>query len=95
MNVNDTFVYEIKPDYDIGRFLNTNIQDNLFKYQLLMTPWIPNLKYNFKAAITHGKRPFLHEWLKNYDWLCYSSVLKSALCNYIVYYLNIQLKEVV
>jgi hypothetical protein len=49
-----------------------------------MAPWIPSLKYNFKADITHGKRPFLHEWLKHYVWLCYSSVLKGALCKYCV-----------
>jgi hypothetical protein len=49
-----------------------------------MTPWIPNLKYNFKVDITHGKRPFLHEWLMHYDWLCYSSILKGALCKYYV-----------
>jgi len=29
MHVYDTFVNEIKPDYDIGLFLSTNIQDNL------------------------------------------------------------------
>jgi hypothetical protein len=32
MNVYDTSVNEIKPDYNIGLFLNTNIQDNLLKY---------------------------------------------------------------
>jgi len=58
----DAFVNEIIPEYDIGLFLNKNIQVNLLKYQLLTTPWVPNSIYNFKADVRQGKRPFLHEW---------------------------------
>lgn len=80
----DASVNEIIPEYDIGLFLNKNIQDNLLKYQLLTTPWVPNSTYNFKADVRQGKRPFLHEWFKQYDWVCYSSSLKGALCKFCV-----------
>ncbi|KAL4142518.1 hypothetical protein QTP88_004962 [Uroleucon formosanum] len=78
INVHDASVNEIIPEYDIGLFLNKNIQDNLLKYQLLTTPWVPNSTYNFKADVRQGKRPLLHEWFKQYDWVCYSSSLKGA-----------------
>lgn len=64
--------------------MNKNIQDNLLKYQLLTTPWVPNSTYNFKADVRQGKRPLLHEWFKQYDWVGYSSSLKGALCKFCV-----------
>lgn len=53
---------------------------------MLTTPWVPNSTYNFKADITHGERSFLHEWFKQYDWVCYPSskgaFIKNVFCNY-------------
>lgn len=83
MNAFDTYAInedKIKPAFDISLFLNKNIQDDMLKYQLLTSPWVPNPAYNFKAEITHGKRPFIHAWLQQYDWVGYSSFLKGPLC---------------
>jgi len=49
-----------------------------------MSPWNPCSAYNFKADIGVGKRPFLFSWLKQYDWLCYSAILKGAFCKFCV-----------
>lgn len=51
---------------------------------MLMSPWNPCSAYNFKADIGVGKRPFLFSWLKQYDWLCYSAILKGAFCKFCV-----------
>lgn len=51
---------------------------------MLLYPWMPSSTYNFKADITVGNRPFLIDWLKQYDWLCYSSILKGAFCKFCI-----------
>jgi len=45
---------------------------------------MPSSSYDYKADVTSGKRPFLPAWLKQYDWLCYSTVLKGALWKFCV-----------
>jgi len=49
---------------------------------MLTSPCIPSSSFDYKANVTSGKRPFLPAWLKQYDWLCYSTVLKGALCKF-------------
>jgi len=45
---------------------------------------MPSSFYDYEADVSSGKRPFLLAWLKQYDWLCYSTVSKGALCKFCV-----------
>ena len=49
---------------------------------MILSPWMPSSAYNFKADADDGSRPFLFAWLNQYNWLCYSSILKGAFCKF-------------
>uniref|UniRef100_A0A6P7GZ19 Uncharacterized protein LOC114342423 n=1 Tax=Diabrotica virgifera virgifera TaxID=50390 RepID=A0A6P7GZ19_DIAVI len=71
---------------DIGNFVNSSsIQDKQkYQYDILRSPYTPSPTYDFKQDVDPNKRPFVHKWLQQYDWLVYSKVLKGALCKYCV-----------
>ncbi|CAH1966398.1 unnamed protein product [Acanthoscelides obtectus] len=70
---------------DIGNFLNnsSSIPDKQ-KYDLLISPYRPPPTYDFKKDVESNKRPFIHKWLNQYDWLAYSKLLKGSFCKYCV-----------
>lgn len=69
---------------DIGNFVHSSSLQDKQKYDLLRSPYTPSSTYDFKQDVEPNKRPFIHKWLDQYDWLVYSKVLKGALCKYCV-----------
>lgn len=76
-------LFQDNHDEDIGLFIGKKV-DNELKYKMLISPYMPSTSYDYKADVTSGNRPFLLAWLKQYDWLCYSTALKGALCKFCV-----------
>lgn len=62
-------------DADVLLFVGKKV-DNAQKYIILKSPCS---SYDYKADVTSGKRPSLLAWLKQYDWLWYSTVLSNII----------------
>lgn len=70
---------------DVGSYLTDHTLTDDVRQQLLIKPWVPGCKYNFKGDVDVGHRSFRYQWLsENPTWLVYSTAAKGALCRHCV-----------
>ncbi|XP_047103497.1 uncharacterized protein LOC124722368 [Schistocerca piceifrons] len=69
---------------NVGNYIEKKDIDNCLKYKILLNPWQPEKRYNFKNDIDSTKITFRPDWLSLYPWLVYSKAVKGALCKFCV-----------
>lgn len=71
-------------EWDIGRYINSNLND-FSKEILLLNCWTPPENFSF-PPLKVGKRnlKFQSSWLNQFKWLAYSEHLQGAFCKFCV-----------